>query len=62
MTPTRYISLEEMTSLTGKSYKSLWRMWSKTGDFPRPHKTKGGAFLGWPVTVYEDWVSKQSLN
>ncbi|MGL4860260.1 MAG: helix-turn-helix transcriptional regulator [Enterobacteriaceae bacterium] len=54
--PVRYIGLKEMCELTGKSHSTLWKMWSKRGDFPKPYRTKHGLFLGWPVDVYEKWV------
>ncbi|ARF51138.1 AlpA family phage regulatory protein [Pantoea stewartii subsp. stewartii DC283] len=56
---TRYIGLKEICSLTGKSHPTLWRMWSKKGEFPAPQKSRSGAFLGWPESVYEDWVKQQ---
>lgn len=60
--PTRYIGLKEMQQLTGKSHQTLWRLWTQRKEFPPPHKTKSGTFLGWPVTVYESWVNQQAAN
>lgn len=57
--PTRYIKMKEMISLTGKSKPTLWRMYAKRNEFPKPERTKGGTFLGWPETVYEDWVRSE---
>ncbi|OCA55180.1 AlpA family transcriptional regulator [Photorhabdus namnaonensis] len=59
---TRYIGLKEMCKLTGKSHPTLWRMWAKRKEFPKPEKTPGGTFLGWPESVYERWVREQNLN
>lgn len=59
---TRYIGLKEMCQLTGKSHPTLWRMWAKKKDFPVPHKSLGGTFLGWPEAVYEEWVKQQTPN
>lgn len=59
---TRYIGLKEMCQLTGKSHPTLWRMWAKKKDFPAPHKSLGGTFLGWPEAVYEEWVKQQVPN
>lgn len=57
--PTRYIKMKEMISLTGKSKPTLWRMYAKRNEFPKPERTKGGTFLGWSETVYEDWVRSE---
>jgi predicted DNA-binding transcriptional regulator AlpA len=59
---TRYIGLKEMCQLTGKSHPTLWRMWAKKKEFPAPQKSLSGTFLGWPETVYEDWVREQNAN
>ncbi|EBR0130784.1 AlpA family phage regulatory protein, partial [Salmonella enterica subsp. enterica serovar Ajiobo] len=42
--PTRYIKMKEMISLTGKSKPTLWRMYAKRNEFPKPERTKGGTF------------------
>jgi predicted DNA-binding transcriptional regulator AlpA len=59
---TRYIGLKEMCKLTGKSHPTLWRMWEKKKDFPAPHRSKSGSFLGWPEHIYEEWVKQQASN
>ncbi|WP_072059496.1 helix-turn-helix transcriptional regulator [Enterobacter ludwigii] len=59
---TRYIGLKEMCKLTGKSHPTLWRMWAKKKDFPAPQRSKSGSFLGWPESVYEEWVQLQNAN
>lgn len=50
----RYIGKKEMCRLVGKGPVALWRLW-KNGDFPPPHKTKSGVFLGWPEHEFTDW-------
>ncbi|MDE9566271.1 AlpA family phage regulatory protein [Xenorhabdus bovienii] len=55
----RYIKREEMQKLTGKSKTTLWRMYAKRNEFPKPDKTAGGTFLGWPEDVYEAWVREK---
>ncbi|HCT8187668.1 TPA: AlpA family phage regulatory protein [Morganella morganii] len=56
---TRFIGLKEMCELTGKSHPTLWRMWAKRNEFPKPSKTKSGTFLGWAEAEYEKWVESQ---
>ena len=56
---TRYIGMKEMCKLTGKSKPTLWRMYTKRKEFPKPEKTPSGIFLGWPESVYEEWVNKE---
>ncbi len=48
-----------MVQLTGKSKTTLWRMYAKRKEFPKPQKTKGSTFLGWPEHVYEEWVRSE---
>ncbi len=60
-TTTRYIKWKEMIRLTGKSKPTIWRMYAKRNEFPRPERTKGGTFLGWPEHVYEEWVRSEKL-
>lgn len=55
----KYIKMKEMVQLTGKSKTTLWRMYAKRKEFPKPQKTKGGTFLGWPEHVYEEWVRSE---
>ncbi|WP_437887047.1 helix-turn-helix transcriptional regulator [Phytobacter sp. V91] len=55
--PTRYINMKSMCELTGKSKPTLWRMYAKRGEFPKPERTASGTFLGWTEKVYEDWVN-----
>nr|WP_230494542.1 AlpA family phage regulatory protein [Providencia thailandensis] len=50
-----------MTQLTGKSKSTIWRMYAKRNEFPKPERTKGGTFLGWPKHVYEEWVRSEKL-
>ncbi|EHV3411442.1 AlpA family phage regulatory protein [Salmonella enterica] len=57
---TRFIGIKEMCKLTGKSKPTLWRMYAKRKEFPAPVRTQSGSFLGWPETVYEEWVSQQT--
>ncbi|KLU14512.1 hypothetical protein AFK69_17380 [Xenorhabdus sp. GDc328] len=57
---TRYISLKEMCKLVGKSHPTLWRMWAKRNESPKPSKTESGIFLGWPEEVYEKWVKDKN--
>ncbi|KGP46564.1 regulatory protein [Morganella morganii] len=38
---------------------ALWRMNAKRNEFPKPEKTKGGTYLGWSETVYEDWARSE---
>ncbi|ECA8969590.1 AlpA family phage regulatory protein [Salmonella enterica subsp. enterica serovar Omuna] len=56
----RYISLKEMCSLMGLSRVTLWRMYEKRCEFPKPHKSTSGTFLGWPESVFNDWQQQQS--
>lgn len=56
---TRYIGYPEMIRLTGKSKPTLWRMYAKKKEFPKPERTPSGTFLGWPESVYEEWVRKE---
>ncbi|EEI2803575.1 AlpA family phage regulatory protein [Salmonella enterica] len=56
---TRYIGMKEMCTLTGKSKPTLWRMYAKRKEFPKPAKTPSGIFLGWTESVYEEWVNKE---
>ncbi|ECH8731636.1 AlpA family phage regulatory protein [Salmonella enterica subsp. enterica] len=56
---TRYIGMKEMCTLTGKSKPTLWRMYAKRKEFPKPEKTPSGIFLGWTEPVYEEWVNKE---
>ncbi|CDH22796.1 helix-turn-helix transcriptional regulator [Xenorhabdus bovienii] len=58
----RYIKREEMQRLTGKSKTTLWRMYAKRNEFPKPDKTAGGTFLGWPEEVYEAWALQDSIK
>nr|WP_050093053.1 AlpA family phage regulatory protein [Yersinia pseudotuberculosis] len=51
-----YIKWPEMLLLTGKSRPTIWRMYSKRNEFPKPERTKSGMFLGWPEITYEEWV------
>ena len=60
--PTRYIKMKERIRLTGKSKSTLWRMYAKRTEFPKPEKTKGGTFLGWNENVYDDWVRSEKLK
>ncbi|EDU9246504.1 AlpA family phage regulatory protein [Salmonella enterica] len=55
---TRYIGMKEMCTLTGKSKPTLWRMYAKRKEFPKPEKTPSGIFLG-TESVYEEWVNKE---
>lgn len=58
---TRYIGYAEMQRLIGKSKPTLWRMYAKKGEFPKPERTGSGIFLGWTEHAYEGWVkSKKS--
>ncbi|HGN1319373.1 MULTISPECIES: helix-turn-helix transcriptional regulator [unclassified Proteus (in: enterobacteria)] len=50
-----------MIRLTGKSKPTIWRMYAKRNEFPKPERTKGGTFLGWPEHVYEEWVRSEKL-
>ena len=54
---TRYINMKEMCELTGKSKPTLWRMYTKRGEFPKPERTASGIFLGWSEKTYEEWVA-----
>ncbi|MDC9736674.1 AlpA family phage regulatory protein [Proteus mirabilis] len=45
--------------MTEKSKTTLWRMYAKRKEFPRPQKTKAGTFLDWPEHVYEEWVRSE---
>ncbi|AWK13503.1 AlpA family phage regulatory protein [Candidatus Fukatsuia symbiotica] len=56
---TRYIGLKEMCKLMGKSHPTLWRMYAKKGEFPKPSRSKSGCFLGWADNIYEEWVKDQ---
>ena len=56
---TRYIGMKEMCERTGKSKPTLWRMYAKRKEFPKPEKTPSGIFLGWPESIYEEWVNKE---
>ncbi|EAX5088106.1 AlpA family phage regulatory protein [Salmonella enterica] len=56
---TRYIGMKEMCTLTGKSKPTLWRMYAKRKEFPKPEETPSGIFLGWTESVYEEWVNKE---
>ncbi|MBD1227713.1 helix-turn-helix transcriptional regulator [Xenorhabdus griffiniae] len=56
---TRYIDYKEMQKLTGKSKSTLWRMYAKRNEFPKPDRTKSGVFLGWSEEVYEAWVKEK---
>ncbi|TDB42062.1 helix-turn-helix transcriptional regulator [Photorhabdus luminescens] len=59
---TRYIGYAEMVKLTGKSKPTLWRMYAKRNEFPKPERTPSGIFLGWPETTYEEWVRKDKTQ
>nr|WP_223281695.1 AlpA family phage regulatory protein [Xenorhabdus griffiniae] len=48
-----------MQKLTGKSKSTLWRMYAKRNEFPKPDRTKSGVFLGWSEEVYEAWVKEK---
>ncbi|HEN3403467.1 TPA: AlpA family phage regulatory protein [Yersinia enterocolitica] len=56
---TRYIKWPEMLLLTGKSRPTIWRMYSKRNEFPKPERTKSGIFLGWSEASYEEWVQSK---
>lgn len=42
--PTRYIKMKEMIRLTGKSKSTLWRMYAKRTEFPKPENQKAEHF------------------
>ncbi|MDJ3907187.1 AlpA family phage regulatory protein [Salmonella enterica] len=44
----------------GLSRVTLWRMYEKRREFPKPHKSASGTFLGWPESVFNDWQQRQS--
>ncbi|WP_038223827.1 helix-turn-helix transcriptional regulator [Xenorhabdus bovienii] len=56
---TRYIKYKEMMELTGTSKPTLWRMYAKRNEFPKPERTASGIFLGWSEEIYEAWVKEK---
>jgi prophage regulatory protein len=57
--PDRIISLREMSKLTSKSPKTIWRWWSKEGVLPKP-LIQNGRTLGWKESTYTAWLAEKA--
>ena len=53
-TPTTLLNLRDVTSRTGLSRSSIYRLIDE-GDFPKAVKL-GKRTLSWPDTEIEDWI------
>ncbi|MDC0611153.1 AlpA family phage regulatory protein [Vibrio sp.] len=55
----RILSIQEVSSLMGKSAKTLWRWHSKEKCFPKPLSVNGRA-IGWRKSTIENFLDQQS--
>jgi len=56
--PQRLIRISAMLKLLDCSRTTLYR-WVKSGYFPHP-LMRGGKTLGWPASLYEEWLGQQA--
>jgi prophage regulatory protein len=54
----RIISLQEMSGLTSRTPKTIWRWWAKDKTFPKPLMMNRRA-LGWKESTYTAWLAEK---
>ena len=55
MPNSRIINYKEMSELTGRDRRTLWRWWQKEKSFPKP-LMRNGVAIGWTEQQYHLWL------
>ncbi|TVP10235.1 helix-turn-helix transcriptional regulator [Shewanella sp. MSW] len=55
MPNSRIIKYKEMSELTGRDRRTLWRWWQKDKSFPKP-LMRNGVAIGWTEEQYDLWL------
>jgi prophage regulatory protein len=56
MTNEPLITIPEMSKLTGKNSRTIWRWWRKDKTFPAPLQINGRA-IGFRSSDYQAWLN-----
>lgn len=56
----RFISPQELSSLTGLSLPTLWRL-RRRGDLPQPTQLSPRR-IGWPVATIREWFAARVIE